>query len=132
MALRLVQGDFLGGTVGFSLYYLGELKADAKHKAQETKLPLWRWRQSGEGEVATRVSRLQIGDTTVICAGEIIPVGRVAVSGVAWARTPVAVAHAVDEPCTSGVKVMTGQPVNAATIVLVGTLCLSVTVVTQE
>jgi hypothetical protein len=92
LAFCLVQGYFLVGAVGFSLYYLGQVMAEAKRQVPDARStwqpPLWAWRQSADGEVVTLVNCLQVGDTVVVHAGEMVPLAGVVSSGTAWVRTP--------------------------------------------
>lgn len=130
LALCLVQGQFLVGSVCFSIYYLGQVLAEAKHKEQEGlaawQPPRWAWRQSADGMVATPVCNLQVGDTIVIHAGEMIPVTGVVAHGVAWVRMPHQAPVPFDENSTAGVKISAGYPVECATIVLIGTVGVTI------
>lgn len=130
LALCLVQGQFLVGSVCFSLYYLGQVIAETKQK-EETALanwsaPQWAWLQRPEGEVATPIHNLQIGDTIVIYAGEMIPVTGVVASGVAWIRLPNWMPAASAELGLAGIKVSAGQPVTCATVVLIGAIHVTI------
>ena len=126
LAFCVVQGYFLVGAVGFSLYYLGQVMAEAKRQVPDARStwqpPLWAWRQSAEGEVATPVSCLQIGDTVVVHAGEMVPLAGIVSSGTAWVRTPESTTHLGADGYTVGLKVSVGQAVAATTIVMVGAI----------
>lgn len=126
LAFCLVQGHFLMGAVGFSLYYLGQVMAEAKRQMPDVRSawqpPLWAWRQSAEGEVVTPVSCLQIGDTIVVHAGEMVPLAGIVSSGTAWVRTPESTTHPGADGYTVGLKVSVGQAVAATTIVMVGAI----------
>lgn len=129
LALCLVQGQFLVGSACLSLYYLGQVMTEAKYKEQEElvawQLPRWAWRQSPDGLVATPVCNLQVGNTIVIHAGEMIPIAGVVAHGVAWVRMPHHAHDPFDENSTSGVKISAGYPVECATIVLIGTITVT-------
>lgn len=130
LVLCLVQGQFMVGSACFSLYYLGQVIAEAKHKEQSVlttwQPPQWTWRQSPDGMVATPVCNLQVGDTIVIHAGEMIPVAGVVANGVAWVRIPQHARARFGENGTSGIKISTGHPVECATIVLIGTVGVTI------
>lgn len=80
----------------------------------------WAWRQSAEGEVVTPVNCLQIGDTVVVHAGEMVPLAGI-VSGTAGAKTPESTTQITDG-YTVGMKIAVGQAVAATTIVMVGAI----------
>lgn len=129
LALCIVNGSFLVGSLGFSLYYLGKVVADRadqpKYVAAGWQPPLWAWRQANNTETVTLVSCIQAGDTIVVHAGEMIPVAGVVTAGIAWVRCQGAAAATGDGTLT-GVKVDTGHAVAVGTIVLVGTLHITV------
>lgn len=124
LALCLAQGYFLVGAAGFSLYYLGQIMATAERQVADARSPWqpppWAWRQSTEGEVVTPVKCLQIGDTIVIHAGEMVPLAGVVSSGMAWVRMPESTTHL--DGYMVGIKIGTGQSVAAKTIVMVGVI----------
>lgn len=126
LAFCLVQGYFLVGALGFSLYYLGQVMVEAKRQVPDVRStwqpPLWAWRQSAEGEVATPVHCLQVGDTVIVHAGEMVPLAGIVSSGTAWVRTPRSITHPDADRYTVGLKISIGQPVAATTIVMVGAI----------
>lgn len=126
LAFCLAQGYFLVGAAGFSLYYLGQVVAGAKQQAPDARStwqpPLWAWRQSADGEVVTLVNCLQVGDTVVVHAGEMVPLAGVVSSGTAWVRTPGSTTDPGADGDTVGMKISIGQSVAATTIVMVGAI----------
>ena len=126
LAFCLVQGYFLVGAVGFSLYYLGQVMAEAKRQVPDARStwqpPVWAWRQSAEGEVVTPVNCLQVGDTVVVHAGEMVPLAGIVSSGTAWVRTPESTTHRGADEYPVGIKISVGQAVAATTIVMVGAI----------
>lgn len=131
VVICLAQGYYLVGALGFTCYYLGQVAAAARHRHQplvvDWQPPTWAWRQSASDEVVTPVSQLQIGDQVVVHAGEMAPLSGVVAQGVAWVQRPNAIPAPAGEPAPMGIKVGAGQYVEAATIVLVGTICVTVT-----
>ena len=125
LAICLAKGYLLVSAAGFSLYYLGQWVATLRQgvDARSTwQPPLWAWRQSAEGQVVTPVNRLQIGDTVVVHAGEMVPLAGVVSSGMAWVRTPGSTTHPDTDEYTVGIKIGIGQSVAATTIVMVGAI----------
>lgn len=130
LALCIVNGSFLVGSLGFSIYYLGKAMADRadqpKRNGAGWQPPLWAWRQANNTETVTLVGCIQAGDTIVVHAGEMIPVAGVVTTGTAWVRCQGASA-AMGDGALAGVKVDAGHAVTVGTIVLVGTLYITVT-----
>lgn len=130
VVLCVVQGAFLVGSVGFSLYYLGQVIAEVRRQEQVAQMawqpPLWAWRRSGDGNVVALVKCLQVGDTVVVHAGEMVPLDSVVTEGVAWVRLPGQLPCGSDMNCAAGLKVSPGHKVTATTIVLVGTIDVAV------
>lgn len=133
IALCVVQGYYLVGSVGCILYYLGQVVADARRDAAPRSTfwqpPTWAWRQDPAGESVTAVNCLQVGDTIVIHTGEMIPVAGVVGSGTAWVinkEQRMADVLPASGASPVGTKVTTGDKVAAAAIVQVG--CIQVVI----
>lgn len=131
IVICLAQGSFLVGALGFTCYYLGQVAADTTRPCQQLPIgwqpPPWGWRQAPAGEVPTPVNCLQVGDQVTVHAGEMVPVSGVIVQGMAWVRRPGAAALWTEEQGAVGVKVGIGHAIEAATIVLVGSIGVVVT-----
>lgn len=144
ITLCIAQGYYLVGSLGFTMYYLGQIAAgvrtqeisdqsnDERHKPGQERVawqpPIWAWRQDGAEEVVTPVNNLRVGDIVVVHTGEMIPVSGVVTTGMAWVRPKGHASHATHDEPRIGVKVNTGDIVGAADIVLVGRICVTVTV----
>ncbi len=132
IALCVVQGYYLTVSLGAALYYLGQIITEKKRQPIEASSPgqptQWAWRQEANKETVTLVSQLHAGDIILVHAGEMVPVPGVVSTGVAWVsstrRALSADAHTATE--RGWVKVMTGNQVDATTIIQVG--CIGITV----
>ncbi|MEZ4860213.1 MAG: hypothetical protein R3C14_02850 [Caldilineaceae bacterium] len=131
IVICLAQGSFLVGSLGFTCYYLGQVEFDTTRPCKQLPVgwrpPLWGWRQAPAGEVPTPVNYLQVGDQLTVHAGEMAPVTGVIVQGIAWVRRPGAASTWTEEQGAVDVKVGIGQSIEAATIVLVGSIGVVVT-----
>lgn len=131
VVICLAQGSFLVGALGFTCYYLGQVVFDTTRPREQLPVgwqpPLWGWRQAPAGEVRTPVHCLQVGDQLTVHAGEMAPVTGVIVQGMAWVRRPGAASTWPEEQGAVGVKVGIGHIIEAATIVLVGSIGVVVT-----
>lgn len=130
LALCIVNGSVLVGSLGFSIYYLGKALADGADQPKRNDAgwqpPLWAWRQANSTETVTLIGCIQAGDIIVVHAGEMIPVAGLVTTGTAWVRCQGATA-AMGDGALAGVKVSAGHAVVVGTIVLVGTLYITVT-----
>jgi cation transport ATPase len=89
LGLTLVQGNYLFGSLTAVLYYGGRkvwhTMQRSTHSAAKTGMPLTANLLRADGkEVEVPIHTLHCGDTVLICAGEIIPVDGVILSGSAW------------------------------------------------
>lgn len=133
LALCIVQGYYLAGSVAFSIYYLGQWAADSRYKlGQHATAPqrLVRSRRIGaDYAVLKLVSDLCDGDIIIVEAGEMIPVSGVIVDGTALVKICKPQTHLPFRGLPQQQEIATvtnGHRVEADTIVQLG--CVHITV----
>jgi cation transport ATPase len=133
LALFIVQGSYLAGSLAFSAYHLGRFVTE-NWPSEAQSYAAWQAPAcvrllTREREVLTQVTGLSAGDIIVVETGELIPVAGVVTAGMALVKcaTPPAEADPAElgGPC-GATTVTTGHRVEADTVVQIGRIYIAV------
>lgn len=125
LAVCLAGGFYWIGSLGFTLYYLGQTVHQREqwyNSAERRGCPLPQTAQllRADGDTTVAVDDLQIGDVIVIQSGEITPANGLITDGMAWLKSPILMGTSAET------LKKTGDMVSATEIVLVGRICVQV------
>lgn len=130
LALFVLPGNLLVGSMAFAAYHLGQAIASSLDKRTEhpSAPTVWVRHLSDQREVIRPLTAICNGDTIVVKTGEMIPLPGVVTEGTAWVRNFRCAdeAQSVDSSHERTTTVTKGQRVTPAGIVQVGRLHICV------